>query len=740
MNKYALKWRVGYAEDLGAVPERFVSALVPGATAADWASAEAWPPFWKGEECQRYRWMEEVFWTYEAELDFPEMDGEKRLFFICGGVDYQFIVRLNGKTLHAQEGMNTALEIELTDKCSSGDVLQVVIFPPPKSDEKDPPKREANSCFKPPVSYGWDFHPRLIPVGIWKDAFLEERPGCHIAESKVTYRLDEDFSRASLSVSTELSRSCKGSLQWVLSDPDGEVVDARSIPLNESETADFVAEVFEPLLWWPNGQGDQSRYSYLIVLHDEDGVAQSRSTGRLGFRRCRLVMNEGAWDEPAIFPKSRSRPPMTLEINGRSIFCKGSNWVPPDVFPGSIDEEIYGPLLEKATAAHFNLIRVWGGGSVCKESFYEICDELGLLVWQDFTLACNAYPETDSFLDLIEREARAIVGLVSPHPSLAIWCGGNELYNDWSGMTDQHAALRMLNKVCFELDPHTPFIPTSPIMGVGHGGYVFRDAEGVECFQRIQESACSAYIEFGCSGPASVELIRSIIPENELFPPEATSSWKLHHGFDAWEGDESSWLCLSALEHYFGKAESLDEIVDAGQLLQGEGLRAIYEEARRQKPRCSMALSWCFNEPWPTAANNSIISWPCQPKPAYDYVRQSCRPSLASARVSKFLWRDGEIFEAELWMLNDAAHAVKGDRVEAYLRFAEDEVFVLAWDFETLDANENAVGPILRYPIPEFDAQTFDLILRVDATPEWNSQYLFCYQSSKPFLSEAVED
>jgi len=739
MNRYELQWSVGYAEDLGSVPERFAPSIVPGAAAADWAAVEDWPPFWKGEECLRYQWMEDVFWTYQAELDFPELKDGKRIFFICGGVDYQFIIRLNGKTLHAQEGMNVPVEIDLTDKYSSGDVLQVVVFPPPKSGESDPPRREANTCFKPPVSYGWDFHPRLIPIGIWKEAFLEERPECHILGTTTRYHLNDDFSRAAIRVSMELSRPCSGTLQWVLSDDEGEIIDAQSIPLADVKSTDFIAEVFEPSLWWPNGQGEQYRYSYLITLHDEEGIALSRSGGRIGFRRCRLVMNEGAWDEPAVFPKSRSLPPMTMEINGREIFCKGSNWVPPEVFPGTVDEETYRPLLEKARSAHFNLIRVWGGGPVCKNSFYEICDEFGLLVWQDFTLACNSYPETEVFLDLIEREARAIVRQLRGHPSVAIWCGGNELFNNWSGMTDQHAVLRMLNKVCFEMDPNTPFLPTSPIMGVGHGGYVFRDSDGVECFQRIQDASCSAYTEFGCSGPASLELLRSVIPEDELFPPSPTPSWILHHAFGAWNGHEGAWLCLKGLEHYFGKAESLDEIVEAGQLLQGEGLRAIYEEARRQKPRCSMALSWCFNEPWPTAANNSIISWPCQPKPAYNFVRQSCRPSLASARVSKFLWKDGEIFEAELWILNDAPHPVKGDRVEAYLRCAEDEVFVLAWDFDSLDANQNAVGPILRYPIPEFDGQTFDLILRVDAKPEWNSQYLFCYQPSKPFLSEAVD-
>ena len=254
-------------------------------------------------------------------------------------------------------------------------------------------------------------------------------------------------------------------------------------------------------------------------------------------------MNPGAWDEPRTFPKSRSQPPATLEINGRRIFAKGSNWVPPDMLYGRLDRAVYARQLGLAKDAHFNLLRVWGGGIVNKEPFFELCDELGLMVWQEFPLACNNYPDEPRYLAVLEAESRAIVRRVRRHPCLALWCGGNELFNTWSRMTDQSKALRLLNRTCLDLDPETPFLATSPLFGMGHGDYRFRDGEGREVFQIFALASASAYCEFGCPGPASAETLKSIIPAGELFPPRRGTAWEAHNAFGAWSPEPESWLC-----------------------------------------------------------------------------------------------------------------------------------------------------------------------------------------------------
>ena len=159
-------------------------------------------------------------------------------------------------------------------------------------------------------------------------------------------------------------------------------------------------------------------------------------------------------------------------------------------------------------------------------------------------------------------------------------------------MTDQSLALRLLNSQCLSLDPDTPFISTSPLYGMGHGHYVFRDpGSGKEVFSLMNAASNSAYTEFGIPSPSPVELLQLILPPDELWPPAPGTSWESHHAYNAWEGD--TWLMKDMIDDYFGESRNLAELVANGQMLQCEGYKAIYEESRRQKPYCSMALNWC---------------------------------------------------------------------------------------------------------------------------------------------------
>ena len=173
-----------------------------------------------------------------------------------------------------------------------------------------------------------------------------------------------------------------------------------------------------------------------------------------------------------------------------------------------------------------NLIRCWGGAVVPPEAFHDACDELGLMVWQDFPLGCNRYEGTPEYLAVLDQESRSIIRRLRTHPSLAVWCGGNELFNAWSGMTDQDLAIRLLNRNCYDLDPERPFLPTAPVAGMAHGHYVFRDRRGDEVFQIIARASATAYTEFGCPAPADAEVLRETLPEEELFPPRPGTSWE----------------------------------------------------------------------------------------------------------------------------------------------------------------------------------------------------------------------
>ena len=720
-----LSWIVGYSKEMGVAPAKRVPAEVPGAVQLDWARAEGWPEYTFADNFKAYAWMEDVYWSYLTTLDLAWLADGQGLFFVSRGIDYQFQIKLNGAILHEQEGMFTPVEIDLAGKAKTGDQLEVLVFPAPKSHAAPVDRSQANQCCKPAVSYGWDWHPRLIPLGIWEETYLEVRPQVHFQKTELRYELSDDFSLANLSA--EASLSGEGRVRWTLSDRLGKVVVQKTSVLQGEGI--LAAELARPELWWPNGEGEPVLYTSLFELLDEEGRVVDSRAARVGFRRARLVMHPQQWDEPTAFPKSRSTAPITLEINGRSIFCKGTNWVNPEIFPGIITADTYRPLLQLAKDAHMNLLRSWGGGIINKECFFEQCDELGLMVWQEFPLACNNYEDKPDYLRVLDLESRSIINRLRQHSCLVIWCGGNELFNSWSGMTDQSLALRLLNQNCYALDPHTPFLMTSPVIGMGHGHYVFRDETGREVFQWMPLAANTAYTEFGCPGPSSAEYLRSFIPESELFPPQPGTAWESHHGFNAWV--EGAWLFPGLIEHYFGASADLETLIARGQWIQSEGYKCIFEEARRQKPNCSMALNWCYNEPWPSAANNSIVNWPAEPKPAYYAVAAACRPTLASARIPKFRWTEGELFTPEIWILHDAPTPLAAGRVEASLKIGQDEFFLLGWDFSEVAPNTNLHGPTIRLRLPRCETKVMTLSVRVTGRPELDSEYHLVYRAKQ---------
>lgn len=721
-----LDWMVGWMEQPGEEPQRWVPAQVPGAVQLDWARANGWEPYWRGTNYRRFDWMEDVCWSYRAELDVAARKQGERLFFVCRGVDYAFQVWLNGEVLHEQEGMYTPVEIDLTGRAKRGDTIQVVILPAPKAypDTEGRTRQQARQSLKPPVSYGWDFHPRLVPLGICDDAYIELRPACHVRRAEVCYELSRDLTAAEVRLEVELSEPGEGSLRWRLSEPSGEVCVQAEVPA-DAASLELANVVRDPKLWWPRGQGDTHLYTSTVELTDARGAVVQELTQRVGFRTVRLVVYEGGWRNTDPFPKGREDPPMTLEVNGRHVFCKGSNWVGPDIFPGRLDCARYRELLELAVGANMNMLRCWGGAAVNKEAFFELCDEMGLMVWQDFPV-CLGHESTPEFLALLDRESRSIIRRLRRHPCVVLWCGGNELFNAWNKLTDQSLCLRLLNRNCYDMDPRRPYLPTTPVMGAAHGGYLVRHWDGRDALQMFQGQGRTAYAEFGCCGPSSVEVLREIIPEDELFPQRETEAWVAHHAYDAWVGHES-WLMPSTIADYYGPFGSIEELAAAGQLMQAEGFRAMYEEARRQKPRCGMALNWCFNEPWPTAAGNSLVNWPVRPKPALQKVRLACRPALASARVPRYDWCAGDVFEAELWLLNDSPLAVPAGSLCAVLRLGECEHVLGRWDFPDAPPQGNLRGPTVRTELPRAECDRMTFALRVADREDMDSDYVLAY-------------
>ena len=728
-NKINLTWSLGYSSSKEVEPTKFIPAKVPGAVQLDIANYESYPSLYFADNYKQYSWMEDNFYTYKTNFNKPDLSG-KRLFFHSKGIDYQFDIYLNDSLIHKQEGMFTYVDIDITDLLQKQNELKIILYPAPKLHTNSVDRTQAAHVVKPPVSYGWDWHPRLIPLGIWDETYLDIRNTTYIKDFYVQYELSNMYDCANITLLLEGEKMANHKYEWILMDATEKIILSNKGTLSDNSSQISGLKVNNPQLWWPHDYGTPYLYTSILRIKNNDGKVVDEHVSKIGFRRVKLIMNEGAWSEPDDFPKTRSVPPSQIEINGLKIFAKGSNWVNSEIFPGEMAHNRYADLIKMAKDANFNIFRIWGGGIINKESFFELCDEMGILVWQEFPLACNNYPDDHHYLKILKQEAISIVKRLRKHPSLSIWCGGNELFNSWSGMTDQSLPLRLLNSICLEYDPLTPFNATSPLMGMAHGNYIFRYFDGTEVYQAMNNTHFTAYTEFGMPGLSPRSILEAIIPSKDLFPPKAGTAWEDHHAFNAWVG--ATWLCEDILTFYFGQPSNLDELIEQSQLLQSEGYKAIYEEARRQKPYCSMAINWCYQEPWPTAANNSLLAYPNIPKPAYYAVANSCRPICSSARIKKFQWKENEYFSADLYILNDQFKKLESYVIKAKLLCNNDTIEVLHWDTPILTANQNIAGPTLRYQLPHWDGDRFKLLLEVENHPEYNSEYTLLYTPNQP--------
>ena len=664
---------------------KWFPATVPGNIQEDYGKANGFPDVNWADTCKLYEPLEDDGWLYRTEVCCEAAAGE-RVFFVTKGIEYEYEIRMGGKTLVHHEGMFSQVEVDITEALKEDKTLEIYIYPHPKREGADVCRDQADQCCKPAVEYNWDWHPRLLVSGLWNDTYIETRGADYITNCEVTYELDKDLSGATVYFDVDADAV------FELYDPDGNRIyqgKEKQLRLDSVQ------------LWWCTGHGEQKLYRWRAF------TATDEKTGRIGFRRVKLVMHENAWEEPSRFPKSRSTPPITVELNGRRIFVKGSNWVHPELFNGHICREIYETQLRLVKDANMNILRCWGGAVVNKEPFFELCDELGILVWQEFPLACNNYKGSRRYLKVLEQEATAIIKRLRSHACLTLWCGGNELFNAWSKMTDQSFALRLLNKLCYELDWNTPFIPAAPVMGMGHGHYTFLDmVTGQTAFDIFRESSCTAYSEFGVASIAEMDVIREAIPEELLQCPSPNSPWATHKGYGSWnQAGEDSWLCMQAMDIIFGKQNCMEDYIDKSNWLQSEGLKAIFEEARRQQPVCSMALNWCINEPWINIAGPTIMSYPSRPKKAYYAVKDALRDVMPSARIPTFTWYGGDLFNAELWMLNDSP-AEASDTVEVWLEAAGQKHHVLTWDTGVLPAMKNKRGHVIQWVLPEVTGQT----------------------------------
>ena len=732
MQKMTFDWTLSHAKEKAGTPCEPIRATVPGAVQLDYAAALNYPPYYYGLNFRQFDWTEDEYFFYDTTLQFDCANGEiARLTF--ESIDYRYEISVDSEVLAAGEGIFTPVVLDVTRFAGAAHALRVTIFPIPKRYPEPPTRVQASASCKPPSSYSWDWHPRLVPSGICGAAYLDLAPAGAPRDLQASYRLADDLSAVTVSASVTCYGG--GALHAELISPEGEVVASQDVTAAD-ETVDFSLTLNAPALWYPRGYGEQPRYR-LRVTGGGESVERA-----IGFRRSKLILNDGANLFETGFPKGPRSAPMQLEINGVKVFAKGSNWVNTEIFPSLVTDQRYDELIELACQANMNIFRLWGGQYINHEHFYDKCDEVGIMVWQEFMLSCNLYPDTDAYLDVLRVEATSIIRRLRTHPCLAFWCGGNELFNSWSGMTQQAHALRLLDALCYEHDRFTPFNMTSPLHGLCHGSYIkviFPDAErrakdyshGHEFICDLKACRATGYTEFGCNGSAPKEYLLKYVMDEDTYYNDCNENneiWVEHHAFKAW--NESCWIGVPDVHYFFGGYDGTDDLVEKSIYLQDMCYKSMFEEMRRQAPLCAMAINWDFNEPWPCAAGNSLVNWPAEPKSALRAVGAALRPTLLSLDLPNNRYLSGEKLTGTVWVLNDSPDTAPAEKVSVYLHDGERKTLLTTLDTATVAPRANGKFGGFTLDIPAELSERFAISLECEGHADWNSTYALVHNVS----------
>ncbi|GAA1760675.1 glycoside hydrolase family 2 protein [Streptomonospora arabica] len=662
----------------GPVPEeiagRSVPAQVPGSAHTDLLAAGLiGDPYLDTAETD-LAWAHRTSWRYTCTFEADAPRPGERVDLAFDGLDTIAEVRLNGRLLGGTANMHRAYRFDVREALRGGaNELTVDFSPALEYAERERerlghrPHTNAhpyNMVRKMACSFGWDWGPDLQTAGIWKPVRLERWRGARITGVRPLVTVDgRGTGRVEAHVGVEHAGPGGSGGGLVLAVRVAGRETRVAVPAGADEAV-AVVEVPEARLWWPVGYGDQPLYDLDVTLSEQAAGGREAAGGseaeadtvhrRIGFR---TVDVDTSPDEIGAR--------FTVTVNGRPIAVKGANWIPDDHFLTRITRERLARRVDQALGAHMNMLRVWGGGIYETDDFYDVCDERGVLVWQDFALACASYPEEEPLAAEFEAEARENVARLSSHPSLAVWNGGNENlwgFADWgwpealAGRTwGEHYYYELFPRVVAELDPTRPYVdgspcspghrpgelhPNDPEHGCRHEWQVWNQVD----YTHYRDTVPRFCAEFGFQGPPTWTTLTDWIHDSPLTP--TSPAFLLHQK----AGDGNGKL-HRGMEGHLPVPDDFADWHWATQLNQARAVAFGVEHFRSWWPRTSGTLVWQLNDCWP------VTSWAAvdgdeRPKPLYYSLRRAYAPRLLT-----FQPRDGGL---ALIAVNDTGEAWSG--------------------------------------------------------------------------------
>lgn len=579
-------------------------------------------PFYRtNEDATRALFWKDYVFTRTFDVD-EELLAQQHIVLVCEGLDTLAEISINGTFLAKTDNMHRTWKFQAKKLLHPGkNEIQIVFrsvlrfiedypyeahkkinYIPCGSMKGNQLLRKAHSMF------GWDWGPQTIDAGIFRDIYLLGYSHARIEDIRIH---QQHAKNVSVQTSITLSESVPGQKLCVELSEDGadKPLQTKLCKTNADGVAavDFVIE--NPKLWWPNDYGDQPLYIVRTTLLDEDGTSLESITRRIGLRTLTISQEKDEWGNEFAFC-----------VNGVKIFTRGGNYIPDDCLYTRITEKKLDYILESCRRAHFNCVRVWGGGYYPSDAFYDLCDEKGLIVWQDLMYACNVYDVTDAFAENCRQETYDNVRRLRHHASLGLWCGNNEIesaWDHWGDFQKETPYLRadyirlfeeVLPKAVQEADGETFYWHSSPSSGgcfdnpddanrgdthywdVWHGQKPFTD------YRKYFFRFCS---EFGFQSFPCAKTVNSFTLEDDrnIFSRVMESHQK---------NDAANGKMLYYLSENLRYPKDLTHLLYASQVLQGMAIKYGVDHWRRNRGRCMGTLYWQINDDWPAPSWSSI--------------------------------------------------------------------------------------------------------------------------------------
>jgi beta-mannosidase len=589
-------------------------ATVPGTVHTDLFANQLIPDPFYGANEKQLQWIENEDWEYETFFSVTNTElSHENIELELNGLDTYATVFLNGIAILEADNMFRKWSLSVKNQLKKGKNHLKIVFHSAVQKGKEAasklpytlPEKERVFVRKAQYQFGWDWGPRFVTAGIWKNIQLKFWNSASIGNIKYS-QVELNDQKAILEFTTEIRVSEVKTIQLKINEK------SETFHLKKgTNKVKMGYEISNPKLWWCNGLGTPNLYSISVQLYQTNKLLDDKKLS-IGLRTIELVQEKDTFGKSFYF-----------KLNGKPVFIKGANYVPNDSFLPNASKISPLDLVLNAKAAHMNMLRVWGGGVYAEDAFYEACDANGILVWQDFMFACAMYPGDAKFVANVKQEVIDNVNRLQNHPSLALWCGNNENDEGWHNWgwqkqfnyskSDSTQVWTDYKKVFHEMIPNTldsllskdknNYWPSSPSIGWGRKESLLQGDShywgvwwGKEPFEMYQKKVGRFMSEYGFQSMPAIETLEKVLAKEDFnFSSEAFKNHQKHPtGFET---------ITEYMARDFPVPSSIENYGYVSQLLQAYGMKTAIEAHRLAKPYCMGSLYWQFNDCWP------VTSW-----------------------------------------------------------------------------------------------------------------------------------